>query len=148
MIMLKEKIKAPDFNLVDQNNNFHSLSDYRDRWVVIYFYPRDNCPSSITEAKNFKENVAKFQFFNVEVIGISPDSSLMHKKFAKQYDLPITLLADPTKEIIKKYKAAGIITKRISYLINPEGIIEKSYSIVNPSRHAEDILTDLEKQRY
>ncbi len=146
--MLKEKIKAPDFNLKDQNNNFHSLSDYKEQWVVIYFYPKDNCPSSITEAKNFNEHVEKFNDFNAKVIGISPDSALIHKKFAEQYNLSITLLADPKKEIIKKYEAAGIITNRITYLINPEGQIEKTYPRVNPSKHAEEILGDLEDQRY
>ena len=142
--MLKEKTKAPDFNLRDQNNKFHTLLDYKDKWVVIYFYPRDNSPGCTTEAKNFRDNIEKFKRLNAIVIGISPDSTLSHKKFVDQYNLPITLLSDPGKEIIKKYFAAGVITKRISYLINPEGIIEKAYPTVNPARHAEEILSDLE----
>ena len=142
--MLKEKIKAPDFKLVDQNNKFHTLLDYKGKWVVIYFYPRDNSPGCTTEAKNFRDNVDKFKSLNAIVIGISPDSPLSHKKFAEQYNLSITLLSDPGKEVINKYLAGGIITKRISYLINPEGIIEKIYPTVNPARHAEEILSDLE----
>src|SRR3989304_2926666 len=108
--MLKEKIKAPDFNLIDQNNKIHTLSDYKGKWIVIYFYPRDNSPGCTTEAKNFRDNVDKFKRLNAEVIGISPDSPLSHKKFADQYNLPITLLSDPGKEVIKKYHAGGIIT--------------------------------------
>jgi thioredoxin-dependent peroxiredoxin len=142
--MLKEKIKAPDFELRDQNDESHSLEDYRGKWVTIYFYPRDNSPGCTTEAKNFRDNIDKFKSLNAEVVGISPDSPASHKKFADQYDLPIALLSDPTKEVIRKYQAAGIITKRISYLISPEGMIERSYPTVNPAKHAEEILNDLQ----
>jgi peroxiredoxin Q/BCP len=142
--MLKEKIKAPDFELRDQNDESHSLEDYRGKWVAIYFYPRDNSPGCTTEAKNFRDNIDKFKSLNAEVVGISPDSPASHKKFADQYDLPIALLSDPTKEVIRKYQAAGIITKRISYLISPEGMIERSYPTVNPAKHAEEILNDLQ----
>lgn len=142
--MLKEKNIAPDFNLMDQNNKFHSLKDYKGGWVIIYFYPRDNSPGCTTEAKNFRDNVAKFKNLNAEVIGISPDLPVSHKKFIDQYNLSIILLSDPGKKVIKEYLAGGIITKRISYLINPKGIIEKAYPTVNPARHAEEILSDLE----
>ena len=142
--MLKEKIKAPDFDLMDQNNEFHTLADYSGKWVAIYFYPRDNSPGCTTEAKNFRDNIDKFKSLNAEVVGISPDSPASHKKFADQYDLPITLLSDPAKEVIRKYQASGIITRRISYLISPEGIIERSYPTVNPAKHAEEILNDLQ----
>ena len=143
--MLKEKIKAPDFELIDQNNESHRLEDYRGKWVAIYFYPRDNSPGCTTEAKNFRDNIDKFKSLNAEIVGISPDSPASHKKFADQYDLPITLLSDPVKEIIRKYQAAGIITRRISYLISPEGIIERSYPTVNPAKHAEEIINDLQE---
>lgn len=145
--MPKEEMTAPDFNLVDQNNKYHSLADYRGKWVVIYFYPRDNSPGCTTEAKNFRDNINKFIGLNTEVIGISPDSPLSHKKFADQYSLPITLLSDPTKAVIRKYHAAGIITKRISYLIDPDGIIKRVYTSVTPAKHAEEILSDLEDFR-
>ena len=145
--MLKEKTKAPDFQLIDQNNISHTLTGYEGKWVVIYFYPRDNSPGCTTEAKNFRDNIDKFKNLNAEVIGISPDLPLTHKKFVDQYNLNITLLSDPSKEVIKKYLADGIITKRISYLINPEGIIVKAYPAVNPAKHAEEILSDLEDLR-
>ena len=143
--MLKEKIKAPDFELIDQNDESHRLEDYRGKWVAIYFYPRDNSPGCTTEAKNFRDNIDKFKSLNAKVVGISPDSPASHKKFADQYDLPITLLSDPAKEVIRKYQASGIITRRISYLISPEGIIERSYPTVNPAKHAEEIINDLQE---
>ncbi|MCL4417907.1 MAG: peroxiredoxin [Actinobacteria bacterium] len=142
--MLKEKTKAPDFELMDQNNKLHTLADYKGKWVIVYFYPRDNSPGCTTEAKNFRDNIEKFEKLNAKVIGISPDSPISHKRFADKYNLPIILLSDPEKEVIKKYYAGGIITKRVSYLINPEGIVEKVYPTVNPARHAEDIINDLE----
>jgi peroxiredoxin Q/BCP len=143
--MLKEKIKAPDFKLMDQNDKFNSLSDYKGKWVVIYFYPKDNSPGCTREAMNFRDNIDKFKNLSGEVIGISPDSPESHKEFIGKYDLDLTLLSDPRKEIINKYNAGGIITKRISYLINPEGVIAKVYPSVNPARHAEEILNDLEE---
>jgi thioredoxin-dependent peroxiredoxin len=142
--MLIEKSKAPSFNLLDQNGDFRTQSDFKDKWTVIYFYPRDNSPGCTTEAKNFRDNIARFKTLNAEVIGISPDPPKNHKKFIEKYNLPIVLLSDPAKEVIKKYHAGGIITKRISYLINPQGIIEKAYPNVNPAKHAEEILNDLE----
>ncbi len=141
--MLNEKNKAPDFNLADQDNNDHSLSDYKGKWIVLYFYPKDNSPGCTTEAKNFSDSIDKFKQLNAEVIGISPDSPSSHKKFVQKYDIPVILLSDPKKEVIKKYHAAGFITKRISYLINPQGMIEKKYLSVNPAKHAEEILDDL-----
>lgn len=141
--MLNEKNKAPDFNLADQDNNDHSLSDYKGKWIVLYFYPKDNSPGCTTEAKSFSDSIDKFKQLNAEVIGISPDSPSSHKKFVQKYDIPVILLSDPKKEVIKKYHAAGFITKRISYLINPQGMIEKKYLSVNPAKHAEEILDDL-----
>lgn len=143
--MLKEKIKAPSFKLMDQNNKFNSLSDYKGKWVVIYFYPKDNSPGCTKEAINFRDNIDKFKKLNTEIIGISPDSPESHKKFINKYNLNIILLSDPGKEIIKKYEAGGFITKRISYLIDPDGMILKSYPSVNPVKHAEEILKDLEE---
>ncbi|MGM0365004.1 MAG: peroxiredoxin [Actinomycetota bacterium] len=145
--MLEEKTKAPGFNLVDQDNNSHKLLDYKGKWVLIYFYPKDNSPGCTTEAKNFKDNINKFKAINTEVIGISPDSPESHKEFSDKYGIPITLLSDPKKEVIRKYHAKGLVTKRISYLINPEGIIKKAYPSVNPAKHAEEILNDLEALR-
>lgn len=141
--MLKEKTKAPDFKLPDQDNKMHSLSDYMGKWVVLYFYPKDDTPGCTKEASNFRDNIDQFRNLNVEIIGVSADSTESHKKFMDKFDLKITLLSDVRKEVIEKYHAKGIITKRISYLINPEGIIYKVYPKVNPSMHSQEILNDL-----
>lgn len=141
--MLKENTKAPGFNLIDQDYKSQALFDFRGKWIVLYFYPRDDSPGCTREAKNFKENIKKFQEQNTEVIGISPDLPESHKKFSEKYKIPIILLSDPDKEVIKKYHAKGLVTKRISYLIDPEGTIARVYPSVNPARHAEDILNDL-----
>jgi thioredoxin-dependent peroxiredoxin len=143
--MLKENSKAPDFNLPDQNNTYHTLADYKDKWIVIYFYPKDNSPGCTIEAKNFRDNINKFRKLNAEVIGISPDLPDSHKIFTDTFNLPITLLSDPARKTIRDYHASGFITKRISYLVGPDGLIKKFYSSVNPAKHAEEILNDLEE---
>ncbi len=142
--MLKENTKAPGFELVDQNDKTHTLADYKGKWVVLYFYPRDNTPGCTKEAANFRDNIKRFKKLNTVVIGISPDSPASHKKFMDKHSLPLTLLSDPKKEVIGKYQAKGIITKRISYLIDPDSVIKKAYAKVNPAMHAEEILKDLE----
>lgn len=144
--MLKENSKAPDFKLPDKDNNMHSLSDYMGKWVVLYFYPKDDTPGCTKEAASFRDNIDKFKSLNVEVLGISSDTTESHKKFIDKFDLNITLLSDVKKEVIDKYHAKGIIPKRISYLINPEGVIEKVYPKVNLSMHAQEILNDLQSR--
>lgn len=141
--MLKESTKAPDFKLPDKDNKIHSLSDYLGKWVVLYFYPKDDTPGCTKEATNFRDNIDKFKSLSVEVIGISSDTIESHKKFIEKFNLNILLLSDLRKEIIGKYGAKGVVTKRISYLINPEGVIDKVYPKVNPSLHAQEILDDL-----
>jgi len=141
--MLKESTKAPDFKLPDKDNKIHSLSDYLGKWVVLYFYPKDDTPGCTKEATNFRDNIDKFKSLSVEVIGISSDFIESHKKFIEKFNLNILLLSDLRKEIIGKYGAKGVVTKRISYLINPEGVIDKVYPKVNPSLHAQEILDDL-----
>lgn len=141
--MLREMTVAPSFELLDQNKKVHNLENYKGQWVLIYFYPKDDSPGCTKEAANFRDNIDKFKNLNVNVIGISPDSTESHKKFTEKYKLPIILLSDPEKEVIGKYHAKGIITKRISYLINPDGKIEKVYPKVNPTKHAQEILKDL-----
>ncbi|MCL4378685.1 MAG: peroxiredoxin [Actinobacteria bacterium] len=143
--MLKEKTNASDFNLLDQDKNMHRLSDYKGKWIVLYFYPKDDSPGCTKEAANFRDNIDQFHNLNVEIIGISSDSPESHKKFINKYNLKILLLSDTKKEVIKEYEAGGLITRRISYLINPEGKIEKIYPKVNPSKHAQEILKDLRK---
>lgn len=141
--MLSSKISAPDFTLPDQNAVDHKLSDYLGQWVLIYFYPKDDTPGCTIEACSIQDNLPKFQDLKIKVLGISADSTSSHQKFAQKYGLNFTLLSDDKKEVIKKYEADGIFTKRISYLIDPQGQIFKAYENVNPETHVTEVLEDL-----
>lgn len=143
---------APDFSLPDQKGIQHKLSDYKGKWVIVYFYPKDDTSGCTKEACSFRDNLPLLTAKNVTVIGISADSSESHKKFIDKYDLNFLLLSDESKEVIKKYKAWGKKTiygkeyigiLRTTYLINPEGEIAKVYEKVNPDEHTPEILADL-----
>ncbi|OGH92054.1 MAG: hypothetical protein A2563_00480 [Candidatus Magasanikbacteria bacterium RIFOXYD1_FULL_40_23] len=142
--MLEEKILAPDFTLPDQNYVNHKLSDYRGQWVLLYFYPADDTPGCTTEACNFKDNLPTFEDLKVKVFGISTDSVESHQEFVNKYSLNFTLLSDSEKEVVEKYEANGMVgTKRVSYLINPQGEIFKAYDKVKPENHVGEVLADL-----
>lgn len=143
---------ALEFDLPDQDNKFHKLSDYRGKWVVLYFYPKDDTPGCTKEACNFRDSFHELQKMDVQILGISKDSVASHKKFAEKYDLNFPILSDENKEVIKKYNAWGVKKfmgrefegiLRITYLIGPKGEIKKVYEKVNPLVHASEILKDL-----
>lgn len=137
--------KAPDFTLIDQDNVSHTLSDYSDQYVLVYFYPKDDTPGCTKEACSIRDNEEEFSSRNIKVFGISADSPESHKKFVEKYNLPFTLLSDESKEVAKLYNADGVFIKRISYLIAPGSKILKFYPQVDPSSHAEQILSDFDK---
>lgn len=142
--MLETNTIAPDFKLPDQDNKTHSLSDYRGNYVLVYFYPKDDTAGCTKEACTIRDMYKDFESNNVKVFGISKDSTESHKEFAEKYQLPFTLLADTSEEVIKKYGADGtLFNKRISYLIDPEGKIVKSYPKVDPTEHGDEILKDI-----
>lgn len=142
--MLKVKTIAPHFKLLDQDGKEHSLFHHRGSFVLVYFYPKDDTPGCTKEACVIRDAYKDFESNNVKVFGISADSVESHKKFAEKYQLPFTLLSDPKKEVIKKYGADGaLFSKRISYLINPLGKIEKVYPKVDPAHHGVEILKDI-----
>ena len=152
---LKEGQLAPDFSLPDQNGKEHKLSDYKNRWVLIYFYPKDDTPGCTKEACSIRDNFPKFKKLKVAVLGISVDSVKSHAKFVKKYNLPFTLLADEDKNIVKKYGVwqkkqfmgkEYMGTLRTSFLIDPSGKIAKIYENVKPEIHAEEVLKDLNKK--
>ncbi len=151
---IKEGKLAPDFKAPDQNGEEHKLSDYRGKWVLIYFYPKDDTPGCTKEACSIRDTWPEFRKLNIKVFGVSIQDEKSHKKFQEKYDLPFTLLADPEKKIVKKYgvwaekslygrKYMG--TLRNSFLINPEGKILKIYEKVNPVSHVSEVLEDLKK---
>lgn len=151
---LKEGSVAPDFELLDQNKKPHKLSDYKGKWVLLYFYPKDNTPGCTVEAVTIRDNFPKFKKNKIVVIGISKDTSASHKKFEEKYELPFTLLVDKEKEIAKKYGVLGkkkfmgreyMGVNRFSFLISPDGKISKTYYNVLPAEHANEVLSDVKK---
>lgn len=151
--MLADKTKAPEFALPDQNNKIHTLSDYRGKWVVVYFYPKDNTPGCTKEACGFRDRSQQYVAKKVVILGISKDSIASHQKFAQKYHLNFPLLSDPDKQVLQAYGVWGVkkmmgrefeSTKRSTYIIDPHGKIFKSFASVNPLTHAQEILTAIQ----
>jgi thioredoxin-dependent peroxiredoxin len=143
---------APQFTLPDQNGKPHSLADYRGRWVLLYFYPKDMTPGCTTEACEIRDSFGEFGKHNAIVFGVSADSVESHKKFAQKHQLPFDLLSDATKQVVESYGVFGkksflgktfMGVHRISFLIDPEGTIKKIYEKVKPKVHAREVLEDL-----
>jgi thioredoxin-dependent peroxiredoxin len=140
---------APPFKLQDQNGKWHTLDEYKGKWLVLYFYPKDQTPGCTTEACEFRDNVFAFRDANAVIVGVSVDDVESHKKFETKNNLPFTLLADPTKEmtrsygVLKKYMGTMELARRDTFLIDPNGRIAKIYRDVDPKGHSETVLTDL-----
>ncbi len=146
--------QAPDFELPDQTGKIHKLSDYRGRWVLLYFYPKDDTPGCTAEACTIRDNYSKFTDAGIVVLGVSVDSVKSHDKFADKYQLPFTILADEQKEVVQKYGAwreknmmgrKYMGTERVSFVVDPTGKIVKTYEKVKPAEHADEVLADVEK---
>lgn len=154
--MLKIGDTAPDFSLQDQSGLTHQISDYRGQWVLLYFYPKDMTPGCTTQACTLRDVWDEFKQLDTVILGISTDSVDSHRKFAEKHQLPFTLLADCEKKVVQQYRVWGersfmgkkyMGTARTSFLVNPEGVIEKIYEKVKPMRHALDVLGDLRALR-
>lgn len=145
-------MKTQDFELSDQDGNIHSLSQYKGKWIVLYFYPKDDTPGCTKEACNFRDSLQDLKDAGAVVLGVSKDSVSSHQKFAKKYHLNFPILSDEDKKVIKAYKAWGEKsfmgkafegTLRITYLIDPEGKISKIFKDVKPLIHAKEILASI-----
>ena len=135
--------QAPDFQSTDQNGKIHELSAYAGKWLLIYFYPKDDTPGCTREACSLRDHFNELAK-RLTILGVSADTTTSHQKFITKYHLPFTLLADPEKKLITAYGANGLIfDKRTSFLINPDGKITKIYERVNPDTHATEVLTDI-----
>jgi len=150
--MLEVGTKAPDFTLPDQNGNMHSLSDYRGKKVILYFYPKDNTPGCTKQACGFSERYPQFIEKGAVVLGISKDSVASHKKFEEKYGLPFTILSDPELVAIQAYDVwqekknygktyMGVV--RTTYLIDEEGKIAKAFDKVKAADNPEQMLGEL-----
>ncbi len=139
---------APDFELQDQDSRLHSLEDYRDRWVVLYFYPKDGTPGCTTEACEFRDDIFAYRDLNTQVLGISLDDVESHKAFAERHSLPFPLLADVDGDVARAYgvktRMFGFaLARRQTFIIDPEGRVAKHYAKVKPASHSEQVLADL-----
>jgi thioredoxin-dependent peroxiredoxin len=140
---------APPFHLQDQTGAWHSSNEYRGKWLVLYFYPKDDTPGCTTQACEFRDNLFAFNKLSAVIVGISVDDVSSHKQFAEENSLPFTLLADSTKETAKSYgvlrSALGImeIAARETFIIDPQGRIAKHYVSVDPKGHSQAVLMDL-----
>lgn len=141
---------APEFELSDQNGQLHSLEDYREQWVVLYFYPKDETPGCTTEACEFRDNIFAYRELNAQILGVSLDDAASHKAFAENHGLPFPLLADVDGEAATAYgvktRMGGMtVAKRQTFLIAPGGTIARHYEKVNPSEHSEQVLAALQE---
>ena len=150
--MLEIGTKAPDFTLLDQNGENVSLNDFRGKKVILYFYPKDSTPGCTKQACAFSELNPHFIEANAQIIGISKDSVASHKRFEQKYQLPFILLSDSELEVIKSYdvwkeknmygkKVMGVV--RSTYLINEDGVIEKTFEKVKEADNPKQMLDEL-----
>ncbi|GJQ61220.1 MAG: peroxiredoxin [Melioribacteraceae bacterium] len=147
--MLEEGKKAPEFTLPDGDGNMVSLTDFKGKKVVLYFYPKDNTKGCTQEACDFRDTHPEFEKIDAVVLGMSPDPVKSHKKFADKYELPFTLLADENKEVLEKYgvwkeksmygrKYMGV--ERTTIVIDEEGNIKKVFAKVKVGGHVDEVL--------
>jgi peroxiredoxin Q/BCP len=150
--MLQAGEKAPDFKGVNQNNESVSLSDFKGKKVILYFYPKDNTSGCTAEACSLNDKSEYFLHKGYVIIGISPDSASSHKKFEENYHLSFNLISDPDKQIIQAYGTWGekknygkvyMGLLRTTFIISENGIIEKVFPRVDTKTHAEQIIKAL-----
>ncbi len=151
---LKVGDKAPDFTAEIEGGEKLSLSDYSGKWLVLYFYPKDNTPGCTKEACSFRDNMDEITKLGAEVIGVSPDSVKSHDKFREKLNLNFHLVADPDKEICNKYdvikeknmfgkKVKGVV--RSTYIIDPDGVIQGVFPKVKVAGHTEKVTEKLKE---
>lgn len=141
---------APAFKLQDQKGDWHALDQYHGKWVVLYFYPKDDTPGCTTEVCTFRDDVLKLHKAGAEVLGVSLDDIKSHAAFAEKYHVPFPLLSDNTQTTAKAY---GVLTysekmkmsyaKRETFLIDPAGKVAKHYENVDPKENSGQVLADL-----
>ena len=149
MTMQETPYQAPDFTLTDTTGATHTLADYAGKWVVLYFYPKDDTPGCTTEACSLRDARDDIAALGAEIIGVSKDDATSHDKFKAKYTLNFTLLSDPEGAVIDAYGAwgkkmfgkEGILRK--TFIINPAGQVVKVYGRVTPIGHGEQIIAEL-----
>jgi len=141
---------APGFTLPDQNGKLRAADEFRGKWLVLYFYPRDDTPGCTEQAARFRDAMRDFEALGAAVCGVSVDDSESHAAFARKYNLPFALLADRNGETATRYGSLlnlGIVkfAKRNTFLIDPQGRVAQVYLGVNPARNTQDVTADLKR---
>ena len=144
---------APDFELKDQSGQLHSIEDYRGQWVALYFYPKDDTPGCTKQACNLRDHYQSLLDAGIVVLGVSPDDVASHEKFAGKYELPFPLIADPEHAILEAYGVWGeknlygrkyMGVKRITFLIDEEGVIRHVFKRPKVQEHTAEIMAAFE----
>jgi len=147
--MLSEGMQAPDFTVNDQNGNPVSLSNFKGKKVILYFYPKDNTSGCTKEACDFRDSISVFEKANTVVLGVSVDSEASHQKFIGKYDLPFTLLSDTNKDLVQKfgvwkeksmYGKKYMGTERTTFVIDESGVIKKIFNKVKVPGHVAELI--------
>lgn len=143
---------APGFSLPDQNGRTRTLADFRDKWLVLYFYPRDDTPGCTRQACIFRDDWQRLVTMGAEVVGVSVDDAASHLAFAKKFSLPFSLLADTKGDAAARYgsiRDLGLIkfARRNTFLIDPEGRIARVYRSANTAKNSQEVIEDLQKLR-
>jgi peroxiredoxin Q/BCP len=151
-LKLKPGDPAPNFTAATQDGQKVSLSDFKGKYVILYFYPKDDTPGCTKEACGFRDAFAQFQSRGGIVLGVSTDPVKSHSKFAQKYKLPFLLVADEDKSIVQAYGVWGqktfmgrkyLGTHRVTFLIGPDGVIKKIWPTVKPESHPKEVLAEL-----
>jgi thioredoxin-dependent peroxiredoxin len=139
---------APAFKLQDQSGKWHTLDQYKGKWVVLYFYPKDFTGGCTTQACELRDNIFAFKKADAVILGVSVDDVASHEKFAKEHSLPFDILADPTREASGKYGVLATyggtqLASRQTFLIGPDGKIVKHWAKVDPKGHSDMVLAEI-----
>ncbi|MFK7815711.1 MAG: peroxiredoxin [Gammaproteobacteria bacterium] len=142
--------EAPQFELLDQTETNHKLSDYLGKWVVLYFYPKDDTPGCTKEACAFRDDIVALKNLNVQIFGVSVDSTESHAEFSNKFSLQFPLLADTGGKIASEYNSLTKIgplklAKRHTFIINPEGKLAQIYKTVKPATHSDEVIAQIKK---
>jgi thioredoxin-dependent peroxiredoxin len=137
--------RAPGFTLPSQDGSQIGLDGFRGKWVVLYFYPRDNTPGCTIEAHNFQRDLSQYEQRNAVIVGVSVDSTDSHQDFCAKQGLTFKLLADTEKKVVDSYGSLGGngMASRNTFLIDPQGKLAKVWTGVKPAHHSEEVLAAL-----
>jgi thioredoxin-dependent peroxiredoxin len=141
--------EAPGFSLPSQEGAPVNLKEFRGKWVVLYFYPKDMTQGCTIEAHNFQQDLPKYQQRNAVIVGVSVDSTDSHKEFCAKESLTFKLLSDTDKKVVEQYGSLGSrgVASRNTFLLDPSGHIVKVWVGVNPAKHSEEVLAALAEQK-